>query len=475
MEKKKNVYVRLVSITIEGLKNVSKGTVDFSQGQGERRSSVTGIYGQNGSGKTALINALEILKAALTGTRIPGRFSDIISVGREEAIIGYVFDVKADKENYRVFYDISLMKGQSMPFGNMGMAERTDTIPVIAGERLYYSYSDGRKTIRKTLFFDTTSGRLFGPKKTLQAFLGNDRDLADDVMLIKGTAYSASGSFVFSAGMIDLIRKKRKSGADESLLRAARIIETLAHYGNYELFIVTTRSYGYNGIRNFPLGLKYEKRKQSLMGEMVLPIEEPCLFPESSFETVKKTVEDMNKVLSKIIPGLFISVADLGQKMMQDGTRGRMLQLVSLKNGREIPLAYESDGIKKIICMLQLLIVTYNESSCTVAIDELDAGVFEYLLGEILRVIYDKGKGQLIFTSHNLRPLEVLDYPCIVFTTTDPSDRYTRIRHLKDGMNLRDFYFRDIVLGEQDREIYAVTNDAEIALAFKEAGMKDAT
>ena len=54
-----------------------------------------------------------------------------------------------------------------------------------------------------------------------------------------------------------------------------------------------------------------------------------------------------------------------------------------------------------------------------------------------------------------------------------PSDSYLRgISRLffLDNNNLRDFYFRDIVLGEQDEEIYEPTNNAEIAMAFREAG-----
>ncbi len=41
---------------------------------------------------------------------------------------------------------------------------------------------------------------------------------------------------------------------------------------------------------------------------------------------------------------------------------------------------------------------------------------------------------------------------------------------VKDNNNLRDFYFRDIVLGEQNEELYEPTNNAEIAFAFREAG-----
>lgn len=148
----------------------------------------------------------------------------------------------------------------------------------------------------------------------------------------------------------------------------------------------------------------------------------------------------------------------------------RLIQLMSLKNGKAIPFRYESEGIKKIVSILQLLIVVYNNPSITVAIDEIDSGIFEYLLGEIMNIISEKGKGQLIFTSHNLRPLETIDKGFIAFTTTNPKNRYIRMTNVKGNNNLRDFYYRDIVLGEQSEQVYNSTNNFEIALAFREAG-----
>lgn len=112
----------------------------------------------------------------------------------------------------------------------------------------------------------------------------------------------------------------------------------------------------------------------------------------------------------------------------------------------------------------------YNNSSITVVIDELDSGIFEYLLGEILKIISEKGQGQLIFTSHNLRPLETLDKSFIVFTTTNPNNRYIRLTNVKENNNLRNFYYRNIVLGGQDEVVYDPTSNYEIALAFREAG-----
>ena len=196
----------------------------------------------------------------------------------------------------------------------------------------------------------------------------------------------------------------------------------------------------------------------------------PASIPEEATELVKNIIDNMNIVLQQLVPGLTIGVVDLGPAVSKEGKIGRLIQLMSLKNEKAIPFQYESEGIKKIVSILQLLIVVYNNPSITVAIDELDSGIFEYLLGELLNIISEKGKGQLIFTSHNLRPLETIDKGFIAFTTTNPDNRYIRMTNVKVNNNLRDFYYRDIVLGEQSEPVYSPTNNYEIALAFREAG-----
>ena len=68
----------------------------------------------------------------------------------------------------------------------------------------------------------------------------------------------------------------------------------------------------------------------------------------------------MNIVLEKIVPGLTIAVKDLGNQLMANGAVGKRIELVSNKNSKEIPLKYESEGIKKIVSILQLLVVVFN-------------------------------------------------------------------------------------------------------------------
>ena len=219
-----------------------------------------------------------------------------------------------------------------------------------------------------------------------------------------------------------------------------------------------------------PLAFNYTENGKMSIGNILLKLNEPSLIPENALEIVRKVINCMNVVLQQLVPGLTISIKDMGTQLYPNGSPGCRIQLMSNKNNKEIPLQYESEGIKKLISILQLLIEIYNRPSMTVAIDELDSGVFEYLLGEVLRIIAEKGKGQLVFTSHNLRPLETLDKCFIAFTTTNPQNRYIRLRNVKPTNNLRDFYYRDIVLGEQDEPVYEPTNNNEIALAFREAG-----
>ena len=63
-----------------------------------------------------------------------------------------------------------------------------------------------------------------------------------------------------------------------------------------------------------------------------------------------------------------------------------------------------------------------------------------------------------------------IDKGFIAFTTTNQKNRYIRLTNVKGTNNLRDFYYRDIVLGEQSEQVYNPTNNFEIALAFREAG-----
>ena len=464
--------VRLESISIENFKNIKNGQLSFANNRKAFKTSILGLYGQNGSGKTALIDAIELLQLALKGQSIPVKFADYISVDAGYALLQYEFSVSDAEEKYQAFYAFKLIAKKIQDTQNMAGSESEETHyrAVIKDEILSYSYESTMSKIRKSPLIDTTSPKVFTPVGKYSCLVGKDKDIAMNLMVEKKVSLEKSKSFIFSRELLTVIRNNKDGLANKEYHRHMLLIESLVRYGNFELFVINTTNSGIISMNMLPLSFKYENGLSGAVGNILIPLEEAVPIPEEAVAMVEKVIDSMNIVLSQIVPGLTIRIENLGEMVLANGNKGVKVQLMSLKNSKAIPLKYESEGIKKIVSILQLLIVVYNRPSITVAIDELDAGVFEYLLGELLRIISQKGKGQLIFTSHNLRPLETLDRGFIAFTTTNPSNRYIRMSNLKDNNNLRDFYFRDIILGEQSEEVYDPTNNAEIALAFREAG-----
>ena len=469
----KPTSVRITGITIHNFKNVVEGSLSFENMRKNYRASIVGLYGQNGSGKTALIDALELLKYVLCGRTIPEKFADFINVDSDVATLLYNFAVKLPEKTPMVTYQFSIKSVSDSSERNVDSVQSCEHKKrVCVFNELIKCPILSEKKIRMGKLVDTDTTELFLPRPKKQLLVGNSKQINTDLEVAKKLSNAQSRSFVFSKEFLNAVRSmvKQSANSDMELSFYANLIESLVNFGNHELFVINTTNSGLISLNAQPLVFKYITENSGAIGTMMIPLNEPAVIPKKAKDVVVKVIKTMNGVLEQIIPGLTIHFKDLGTQVLQNGDEGSRIQLMSHKNNREIPLNYESEGIKKIVSILQLLIVVYNQPSITVAIDELDSGVFEYLLGELLSIISERGKGQLIFTSHNLRPLETLDRGFIAFTTTNPHKRYVRMTNVKENNNLRDFYFRDIMLGEQDEELYEQTNNAEIAFAFREAG-----
>lgn len=351
----------------------------------------------------------------------------------------YEFVVRYPEIVYNVWYQFSIRK--VIDESVAGNAETTNEIATkveIFDEVLAFSYKSKNDKMRKAPLIDTRTDELFTPKAKMQELVGNDKEKYMDLLVTKRLTKATSRSFIFSR---ELINQYRRNCRNELYMK---LIESLYMFGHRELFVIDTENIGLISLNTLPLVFKYRNETSEAVGGVLLSLNGPALIPEDTYGIVENVIKNMNIVLEQLVPGLRIGVVDLGSTMTKDGKIAKQTQLISLKNNKQIPFCYESEGIKKIVSILQLLIVVYNNPSVTVAIDELDSGVFEYLLGEMLNIISEKGKGQLIFTSHNLRPLETIDKGFIAFTTTNQKNRYIRLTNVKGTNNLRDFYYRDI-------------------------------
>ena len=119
--------------------------------------------------------------------------------------------------------------------------------------------------------------------------------------------------------------------------------------------------------------------------------------------------------------------------------------LLSSKGEEKIPYLLESAGTRKLLLLLSSLAPYLTRRSAWAILDEVDAGIFEYLFGELMRSLYQRGKGSLLFTSHDLRTLETLPHHHARFASLLAEGRFYEIKAAK-GENLRDLYLRSLAL-----------------------------
>ena len=103
--------VRLASVTVDNLKNVVHGELTLNGSDDCLQASILGLFGQNGSGKTALIRALAILKSLLTRMPLEPGLAESIQVDAESARLLFEFHLFEKKSGHvaaDVWYEVVL-------------------------------------------------------------------------------------------------------------------------------------------------------------------------------------------------------------------------------------------------------------------------------------------------------------------------------------------------------------------------------
>ena len=450
-------YTRLMGIELTDVKNVRQGAIDLL-------SPVTGIYGQNGSGKTTAITALRVIRTLLSGASLThdDSFIGLIRQKAETAKITATFATHDGTADYTVILEDA----------GGGLCR-------VSGETLAFKADAGR---RRILFDHEGKSGDFGSRdyttrpltpwrslRTARQAIGNR--LSEEETL----SWSQSRSYLFSTvfrtmldalsswrGQTETISESRSAAFSGILDPTLAITKELHEYAEDKMRIVTTREgasvcFGYSPV--------YYKDN----AEELIDVGRPVVVPAGMRDTIDLMVRQANIVMPQLVPDLKLE-CDMRDDETEDGKPGVKVFLRSHRGDVTIPFWAESEGIRRIVGILTMLVRMFNEPGMTVAIDEIDDGVFENLLGELLEALDQQGEGQLLFTAHNLRALEILGRDSIVFSTTDPDNRFTRPQGVRGSNNLRDMYFRAINTIHEGAQLADKVHQADIALALIQAG-----
>ena len=443
--------VRLCEVRLEKFKNIAHGIIEMPKSKYSEQcgysSDILGIFGQNGSGKTAVIEAVAIIKKLLSGGGLRNLpLADYIMYGKDSCTIGVRFSIENENgEDYRFYcvdYEVRFVRAAG------------STVQ-IGAEILRAEKAEDGKLVRRTLI-DYDSQRdvdCYLPRCRYEA-VARTKEKAHAISAAQRLARLEMASFLFSPEGRSVFGNE-EGCADFPL---GLILNALHEYANTGLLVVLSAHSALFDLREcaaVPLGMSG-----------------PEVVSADDYQRIIDMLPGMNLILQEIIPGLKVEAHSFGRELCRDGREGVRIELFSRKGGSIIPMRCESEGIVRLISLLSVLICVQTDPSVCLLIDGLDSCTFEFLLGELLTVIDDYGKGQLVFTAHSLRPLEVLGKSKLVFTTTNPEKRYIRMRYVKQNNNMRDMYLRTIVLGGQKEELYEETDTNRIARAFRHAGKR---
>lgn len=118
---------------------------------------------------------------------------------------------------------------------------------------------------------------------------------------------------------------------------------------------------------------------------------------------------------------------------------------------KSIPSRLESDGTRRILNQFDTIIGSLLGE--TVILDEIDNGIHDVLMKNIIMSIKDEITGQLIITTHNTLLLEILPKENIYILSTDynGSKRINSIKEygikIQKNNNARDLYFKGVFGG----------------------------
>lgn len=456
-----NYIIRLSSLTLVNIKNVKKGTIVMPSAKNKNSKScsadILGVYGQNGSGKTAIVDSLYFLQHIITGQELDQDIIDYIDVNASTAELSADFNIFLNDICFEVEYHITFSK--------------SETGINIKREYLTCATNKDNERTNKNIFMDYTNDDndpVFKPQKRLDELTGKNKELKLDLLVAKKIAKKSNCSYIFGESSREIFF----NNINDEFKIYSFIINQLFIFGIRDLFVIRNTHSGMI-TANFalPMAFRIENDKTGIKGDFAVPLMKPVILNSKRKELLYKIVEQINTVLYTIIPGMKIEINNYGKQALDSGDEGWKIELMSARNNQKpIPIRMESEGIIKIISILNALIQAFGNPSVCLVIDELDAGIFEYMLGELLDIFKENAKGQLIFTSHNLRALEMIDKESIMFSTVNPDNRYIHMKNVKGSNNLRSMYIRSITLGGQKEKIYEETDSLKIARAFRKAG-----
>lgn len=470
INEKLSPVVRLQKIKLRGFKNIRSGELVFNnykEESGYGVLDVMGIYGQNGSGKTSIIDAIYIMKRMLSGHGVSGDYSEYISRDKDpetgepydHAELEFLLEIRYNNGLIRrAKYALCLKRSieENIQEDDYNQVKKKKTLIRCIPYNECISISElGEEGVKSKLLPIIDAGdpkyEPFGPgRKIKELYDKNDKDYR--ILCYNKIETERTGrSFIFNPATLNVFATKASMYFE--------VLQELQDWVNNHCYIIKDP--------------RVETKAQLLYtgsGPIKIGVNGPVMIEDDVYPYLNIHVELVSKMLNKFIPGVGVKLIQKEATTNEHGESCHFVELRSSRDDFDFSLMAESAGIRALIGELFLIFKVIADKRALVAIDEFDAGVFELLLGQVMEYITEdsntENKGQFIFTSHNLRVLETVNKKYLSFTTNDPDDKYYKLKGIGASNNLRNIYLR--LLGDT-----RIVSTKDVAKKVKEVQDKE--
>ena len=383
----RNFYI--LNLKMAGIKNIEdkielsfyKKTIknDFDP----EKYKAKAIYGENGSGKTAIITSVKLLqniildKRYLADTDTQKTLHELVNKKTRKGFVECEFYSSWDDTKYIFKYFVSF---------EINAEERF----VITAEKLEFKNGNYSKN-EYILVYETCAGKLiyyideyrFGELKNETLNLLNQQSFASCIFSSDIMSTPLPVEYVYILNLI---------------LFAVSIYVSIDNEDNHKPYFVKKKFGEMSEEEWNKLGMDYISEAYTKLlvkddsDEMILKIR---------FESYQEQVRKMCSFIQIFKPEL-VDI-DIDKK---DNGNYYKCSLIMVYDNYSLDSEFESRGIKKLMALFTYLNSASNGS--IVFIDELDSNINDVYLDKILEHFLYYGKGQLCFTAHNLSPMSVL-------------------------------------------------------------------
>lgn len=392
------------------------------------------IYGENGSGKTNIVELFKLLQQVtmarttdIAMNKMPKEFWKIQEEMSDQlpTEIRHIFQLSLELKEYRMLDE---KEATEIEYG----------FKINNKDGFYYIKFDD-EVIEEKLYYMAEKQRayLFEIKKEDNKIIKNLNN-----NIFKNEKYNEEliegidkywGKYSFLSLLSFEMVEKNKDYIDNNISR--NIFEVIdhvwtmtVHVDKGALRIIPDSFLKVRKLNNIQMGtVKKEKLHEIKKYENILNI-----FFTQAYADIKEVKYQINEKEDKIHYELYFNKM-IGGKI------------------KSIPSRLESDGTRRILNQFDTIIGSLLGE--TVILDEIDNGIHDVLMKNIILSIKDEITGQLIITTHNTLLLEILPKEYIYILSTDYNGNKTinSIREygikIQRNNNARDLYFKGVFGG----------------------------